>query len=350
MAGGGETRRKVTIREVARAAGVAVSTASVAFNRPESVRPATRARVLEAARALGYQPDAVARRLASRRSRTVAAVVPGLANPFYATIVEEIQVAAHTAGLDLILYDSRGRPDLEAVHIDSLVRNRVEGVVFAGEHTGPGGPHDRRIRELAAGGMAVVLVERALSDSTVPCIYADKEEGARKAVSHLLGLGHRRIAMVAGRLDIGGSHYRLKGYRAALEAAGVDFSPELVADGFFTPLGGYLATRDLLNRCPGFTAVFVANDLMAIGVLKALAEAGRQVPRDTSVVGFDNIPESRFLTPALSTVELPMAAIGRLAGKVLLQLLAGQEVRPATMVMPVELVLRDSTAPAPGSA
>ncbi|MCL4515445.1 MAG: LacI family transcriptional regulator [Firmicutes bacterium] len=334
-----------TLADVARLAGVAISTASVVLNNKGRVSPATRAQVQAAAQALGYQPNAVARRLASRRTNIVAVVVPSLANPFFATIVHELQGRLLDAGLDIIMYDTEDDVQLEAKHTESLLRNRVDGVVFIGQHTGMEHPNDQILRELPEQGVKLVLVERELSESPIPQIYADKEEGARSAVRHLVSLGHRRIAMVGGFLSMGGSFLRRRGYETALQEAKIPVDSDLIVDGGFTPLGGYQVTRELLLRRPGITALFVANDLMSIGVLKALQESGKRVPEDVSVIGFDNIPESRFLNPSLSTVDVPTRRLGQAAAEVLLSSLEDKTTNSRTIVFPVELIIRDSTGP-----
>lgn len=334
-----------TLADVARLAGVATSTASIAVNNKGRVNAATRAKVLAAAQALGYQPNAVARRLASRQTNAIAVVVPSLANPFFATIVHELQRKLLAAGLDIIMYNTEDDVQLEAKHVESLLRNRVDGVVFIGQHTGAEHPNDPLLRELPERGIQVVLVERELSISPAAQIYADKKEGARNAVRHLVSLGHRRIAMVAGFLNLGGSFLRRGGYEMALKEAGIAIDNELVVDGRFTPLGGYQAAKELLERRPDVSALFVANDLMSIGVLKALQESGRKIPDDVSVIGFDNIPESRFLNPSLSTVEMPTRRLGQAAAEVLLSALDGKALGPQKLVIPVELIIRDSTGP-----
>lgn len=336
-----------TLADVAKLAGVATSTASIAINNRGRVNATTRAKVLAAAQTLGYQPNAVARRLASQQTNAIAVVVPSLANPFFATIVHELQRKLLAAGLDIIMYNTEDDVQLEAKHIESLLRNRVDGVVFIGQHTGAKHPNDHLLRELPDRGARVVLVERELANSSVPQIYADKEEGARNAVRHLISLGHRKIAMVGGFLNLGGSFLRRRGYEAALKEAGIPVDTALIVDGRFTPLGGYQAAKELLERHPDITAVFVANDLMSIGVVKALQESGRMIPRDVSVIGFDNIPESRFLSPSLSTVDMPTRRLGQSAAEVLLSALEGKAAGPQKLIIPVELIIRDSTGPCP---
>ncbi len=334
-----------TLANVAKLAGVATSTASIALNNKRRVSPSTRARVLAAAQTLGYQPNAVASRLASQRTNVIAVVVPSLANPFFATIVHELQRKVLRAGFDIIMYNTEDDVQLEAKHIESLLRNRVDGVVFIGQHTGASHPNDHILRMLPDRGIQVVLVERQMDNAPIAQIYADKEVGARNGVRHLISLGHRRIAMVAGFLDIGGSFLRRRGYEKALKEAGIPVNADLVVDGSFTPLGGYQAAKELLSRHPDVSAIFVANDLMSIGVLKALQEGGKTVPVDVSIIGFDNIPESRFLNPSLSTVDVPTRRLGQAAAEVLLSGLNGKSVSPRTLVIPVELIIRESTGP-----
>lgn len=339
-------RGRPTIRHVAAAAGVAVSTASLALNGSPRVRPETRQRVLQAAEELQYHPNAAAQRLARLKSGLVAVVVPALANSFFATVVHEIQLRMQTLGMDVILYNTEDDPVLEARHIESLARNQVDGAVFVGEHRLGEDPNAGAIRQLQDSGIRVVLVERQVPGLAAPQIWADKEAGARQAVRHLLALGHRRIAFVGGLLDAGGSYLRRRGYETALREEGIVPDPRWVGDGRFTSSGGYAVTQALLRADPSLTAFFVSNDLMAIGALKALEELGRRVPADVSLVGVDNIAEARYLKPALTTVDISPQRLGQEAGEALSALLQGRSAEPWERRIPAELIVRDSTGPA----
>ncbi|BAS27044.1 LacI family transcriptional regulator [Limnochorda pilosa] len=330
---------------MARAAAVAPSTVSLAFNEPERVQPATRERVLAAARHLRYQPSAIARRLVTGRADVLAVILPNTRNPFFGNVVQGIESVAAQAGLDVMLFTTENDPGLERQRLESAVRNRADGVVLVGEHRAGPDLAARLLTELASAGTRLVLVERQAQGS--PAIWADKREGARQAVQHLIELGHRRIAFVGGLLQQGGSHQRLAGYREAMAGYGLEPRPAWIVDGGFTPEGGYRAGSELMGRCPELTAFFAANDLMALGLLRALHEAGRRVPDDASVVGFDDIPEAAFLTPALTTVDMPMERLGRRAMEIMLRMLRGETLAEFEEALPTELRVRESTGPAP---
>ncbi|WP_304172463.1 LacI family DNA-binding transcriptional regulator [Limnochorda pilosa] len=348
----GDRRRKrvvarATIEDVAREAEVAPSTVSLAFNDPERVRPATRARVLAAARKLNYRPRAIARRLAARRADMRAVVVPNTRNPFFGKIFQGIDTEARRAGLDVMLFTTENDPDVERQRLEAVVRNRADGVILVGEHRKGPDPAADLLAELVAMGIQVVLVERQVPG--IPSVWGQKREGCFQAVEHLIGLGHRRIAFIGGLLEQGGSYQRLEGYRRAMAAHGLEVRPEWVAEGGFSPAGGREAASRLLARHPELTAFVAANDLMAIGVLRALREAGRRVPEEASVVGFDDIPEAAFVVPALTTVDMPMERLGRRAMELMLRGLHGEGLDGVEEGLPTELRVRESTGPAPES-
>ncbi|MBO8142302.1 MAG: LacI family DNA-binding transcriptional regulator [Firmicutes bacterium] len=337
---------RATIEDVAREAEVAPSTVSLAFNEPERVRPDTRERVLAAARKLRYRPSAIARRLVTRRADMLAVVVPDTRNPFFGKVFQGIDTEARRAGLDVMLFTTENDPGLERQRLEAAVRNRADGIILVGEHRQGPDPAAELLAEMVATGVQVVLVERQVE--RLPSVWGRKREGCRKAVEHLIGLGHRKIAFVGGLLAQGGSYQRLAGYREAMEAHGLQVRPEWVAEGGFHPAGGREATARLLALDPGLTAFVAANDLMALGVLRALREAGRRVPEDASVVGFDDIPEAAFVVPSLTTVDMPMERLGRRAMELMVRGLEGEVLDGVDEGLPTELRVRESTGPAPG--
>lgn len=333
---------------MAREAAVAPSTVSLAFNEPERVRPATRARVLGAARKLRYRPSAIARRLVRRRADVLAVVVPDTRNPFFGKVFQGIDTEAQRAGLDVMLFTTENDPVMEQQRLEAAARNRADGVILVGEHRRGPDPSAGLLRELVASGLRVVLVER--QGAGLPSVWAEKREAVGRIVEHLIGLGHRRIAFIGGLLREGGSYQRLAGYRETMGRHGLPIRPEWVAEGGFTPEGGYRAVTELLDRSPDLTAFVAANDLMALGALRALQEAGRRVPADVSVTGFDDIPEAAFFSPALTTVDMPMERLGRRAMQLMLRMLQGEELPGIEEGLPAEVRVRESTGPAPGPA
>ena len=331
--------------DVARLAGVSHQTVSRVVNGQPNLRPATRARVEEAIRQLGYRPNTAARALVTRRSGTIG--VLGTKAGFWgpSSVHRSIQEAARAAGF---FVSSVNLPDVTrkdlAEAIDHLRDQSVEGIVLIAAN-------DEALevaRDQETGDVPVVVVEGDLSRARWT-VGVDQVAGAVLATEHLLALGHTRILHVAGPPNWVEARARLEGWRGAMRQAGL--TPAEPFRGDWTAASGYAAGREIVGY-DGRTAVFVANDHMAIGVLRALSEAGLSVPGDVSVVGFDDIPESGFLIPPLTTVRQDFAAVGRRAIEVLQ--LAIHETQPGTdeareadrleRLIPPQLVIRSSTA------
>jgi LacI family transcriptional regulator len=335
--------RRPTIYDVARLAGVSTATVSRALNGTGQIAPATRAAIDAAVAQLGYHPNTAARTLVTRSTQTIALLLPDIANPFYADLVAGIQRRALETGHAMLLCTTESDPEREEQYLNLLRAKQVDGVLVDGLVLPPD-----RIARFVRDGLPIVCLDRDVDSASVPLVQVDNRLGARKATEHLLSLGHRRIAHVAGSPELGISQERLGGYRDALAAAGIEPDPGLVAAGSFTEEGGHAATRALLAAAEP-TALFAANDLSAIGALSAIAEAGLEVPGDVSVVGFDDLRLSRFTTPPLTTIHQPGLEIARRATALLLDLAAGREPERRRYVLEPELVVRASTAPAPSA-
>lgn len=334
----------VTVHDVARHAGVSIATVSRALNDRSRISAATRDRVLRVAAELGYHPNDLARGLAGMATRTIALLLPDITNPFFPELVKGVQTVADQRGHLLLMCHNA---DDEAKAIADLVllrRKRVDGILLVAS-TLPG------VGVVAASaGIPTVVLDRRVPGLDADLVTVDHRAGARLGVEHLLGLGHRRIAHLTGPAGVVSSQERCEGWREALLAAGVDPAPELVVHGDFTEDGGYAAGRELITRGGGITAVFAANDLAAIGLLRALTEAGLRVPHDVSVVGFDGVHLAAYTSPKLTTVAQPIFDLGRTAAELLLDRLAAApapDAEPKTLVLPTRLELRNSTAPNP---
>ena len=334
-------KARPTIYDVARLAGVSTATVSRALNGTGQIAPATRAAIDAAVARLGYHPNTAARSLVTRSTQTIALLLPDITNPFYAALVSGIQDRALEAGYTMLLCTTEGDPEREEQYLSLLRAKQVDGVLVDGLVLPPD-----RITRFVRDGLPIVCLDRDIDSTLVPLVQVDNRLGARLATEHLLSLGHERIAHVAGAPDLGISEERIEGYRDAHRTAGIRLHPELISVGSFTEEGGYEAARSLLASRV-FTAVFAANDLSALGVLSALAEAGRRVPDDISVVGFDDLRLSRFTTPALTTVHQPAGEIARHATDLLLELARGRKVDRMLLLLEPELVVRRSTAAPP---
>jgi LacI family transcriptional regulator len=330
-----------TIYDVARLAGVSTATVSRALNGTGQIAPATRAAIQAAVDQLGYHPNTVARSLVTKSTQTIAMLLPDITNPFYAALVGGVQQRALENGHTMLLCTTEGDPEREEQYLNLLRAKQVDGVLVDGLVL-----PSERITRFVRDGLPIVCLDRDIDSTLVPLVQVDNRLGARLATQHLLELGHRRVAHVAGAPELRISEERIEGYREAHNALGIQPYPGLVQVGAFTEQGGYDATCALLDG-HGFTAVFAANDLSAIGVLGALAEHGRRVPDDVSVVGFDDLRLSRFTTPPLTTVHQPAREIAVRATELLLGLAGGTPVATARHLLEPELVVRSSTAPPP---
>jgi len=334
-------RVRPTIYDVARLAGVSTATVSRALNGTGQIAQATRATIDAAVEQLGYQTNTVARSLVTKSTETIALLLPDITNPFYAALVSGIQQRALETGHTMLLCTTEGDPEREEQYLTLLRAKQVDGVLVDGLVLPP-----ERIARFVREGLPIVCLDRDVDSTAVPLVQVDNRLGARMATEHLLSLGHTRIAHVQGAPELGISEERVQGYREALAEAGISFDPQLLAIGSFTEEGGYKAARSLLET-PGFTAVFAANDLSAIGVINAIVESGRRVPDDVSIVGFDDLRLSKFTAPPLTTIHQPAFEIAELATELLLELASGRKVRQLRHLLEPALVVRSSTAPPP---
>jgi LacI family transcriptional regulator len=312
-----------------------VLNASAAVSVPEE----TRARVLAAMHELGYVPNRTARSLRTSKTLTIASIIPDITNPFYPAFVRGIQDVADFHGYDLIMYNSDGAAEKERKYLDSVEQGRADGLVGVFFHVGA-----RELGALLEQGIAIVRLEamrKPAGELPLDNIFVDSLTATCDAVTYLLGRGYRRIAMLGN--TPGPGEARQQGYRQALQAAGLPVRDEYVIRCDFTETGGYLGTQALLALPTRPDAVFAANDVMAMGALAAIQAAGLQVPADIAVMGFDDIPLARLLTPPLTTVRQYQTQLGRRAAELLLERLSGTYVGPGrSQEMPYEIVPRTS--------
>ncbi|MFF5173424.1 LacI family DNA-binding transcriptional regulator [Micromonospora sp. NPDC000089] len=340
---------RVSIRDVAAAAGVSVTTVSHVLNNKSGTRvsPETRERVESAARQLGYAANGLARGLRLQRSHTLGLLSDVIATtPHAGRIILGAQETASARGWVLMLLTTGADPEVERREIQALAQHRVDGVLYATMyHQVVRVPNELRP-------LPVVLLDASSPDASLPSVVPDETGGGRVAVRELLTAGHRRIGFVTNTDDIPATRGRLLGYQEALREAGVPFRPELVLAEESDTHGGYRAARELLDRPERPTALFCFNDRMAMGAYRAATELGLRIPADLSVVGFDNqelIAEG--LHPGLTTVALPHYEMGVWAVDTMVELLnhpKGARRRTARqVVMPCPLVRRDSVAAPP---
>jgi LacI family transcriptional regulator len=327
------------MHDVAARAGVTQKTVSRVVNGERHVAPATRDRVLAAIEELGFRPNAAARALVTRHARLLGMVTVSTALYGPASVLDGIEHAARAAGYALaVVRTVENTPEERQRAVDQLVDQGAEGIVLTDPlDTGAGAP--LRVPP----GVAVLSLDHP-ARSGEPVVGTDQAAGAQDVTEHLLALGHRTVAHIAGPAEWAASHRRAGGWRAALAAAGAAV-PDVVR-GNWTARSGWAAMRALLER-PGVTAVFAANDQMAAGALRALHDAGLRVPGDVSVAGFDDDPVSAFLHPPLTTVRQDFAELTRLAVHHLVATVEGRPPAEPHHTVPARLTVRASTGPPP---
>jgi LacI family transcriptional regulator len=335
---------RVNLNDVAREAGVHASTASRALN-PQTrsvVRAETVERVLSAAQRLGYRPNPLARGLRTDKTYTVGMVVPDLENPLFPPLVRGAEQVLGAKGYSLLVGNTdNDRAHTEAV-VGALTDRLVDGLISATAERGSS--LEERVR---AAGTPVVLVNRAAEDSDLPAIVGDDRLGIGLAVDHLVELGHRHIGHVAGPPQLSTGVGRAAAFDHHLERHGLASDHRVEAAAWFQVEPGHEATRTLLDRHPDLTAIVAANDLLALGALRALTASRRRVPEDVSVTGYNDMPFVDMLQPPLTTVRVPYREMGAMAAEALLELLADPEaVVPSRRLAP-SLCVRASTAPPP---
>jgi LacI family transcriptional regulator len=329
----------VTIRDVAEQAGVSAMTVSRVINRSPSVRPDTRARVEQAIAELGYIPSRLARGLSAQRTRTLAVIVPDVANPFFTLIVRGAEDVARRAGYRAILCDTRADLELEREVIDEMIAHRVEGIVIAPVN-------DRsaeHLRRLPRFGVPFVLVDRTVPGIDADTVVGDSTGGAQRLVEHLIALGHRRIGMIVESDAVSTARDRRRGYETALRRAGIEVEPNLIVQTTVDPEGGHAGMHTLLALGLPPTAVFTVNNLVALGAIEAVRDTGRDVPRDVALVCFDDIEYASRLHPFLTVMEQPAETLGSLGTQLLLERIERRApVRGRTVVLPAQFVVRRS--------
>lgn len=337
------TTTPITLRDVARRAGVHAGTASRALN-PETrslVNSDTADKVIRAAEELGYRPNPLARGLKTNRSFTIGVLIPDLTNPLFPPIVRGIEDALATVGYTALLANSDNDHAKERLHFQTMKDRQVEGFIMAtAERDHP------LIEDAMTADVPIVLINRTVDSRRAFAVITDDHQGAALAVDHLVGLGHKRIAHIVGpeRYSTGKARYR--GFIDAMNAAGVKPDREIIRfTRTFTESEGARVFGRLLDEEKGFTAVFAGNDLLALGCYDVMAEVGVRCPEDISIVGYNDIPFLDKLRPPLTTIRIPHYEIGRRATELVLERLHNPGTEPTTIQLEPQLIVRASTSP-----
>jgi LacI family transcriptional regulator len=342
----------VTLKDVALRAGVHPATASRALN-PETrilVSEDTARRVLDAAEELGYSPNPVARSLRTRRSHTIGVLIPDLNNPLFPPIVRGLEDRLAAAGYVALIGNTDSDDQRERIIFDQMRARHVDGLVLATARL-----RHPLLAEASRAEIPVVLINRLAQDYSFPSVTVDNERGVRMAISHLAGLGHRRIAHIAGPQEMSTGLSRYRGFVTAMESSGLPVDPDLVVFAkAFSVEEGLRCARLLFDQCAarpnqaGCTAIFAANDMLAVGCYSALDEAGLNCPEEMSVVGFNDMPFIDRLRPPLTTIRFPHYQVGTEAAQLLLERIAEHTAPVKILYLAPELIIRGSTARVPG--
>jgi LacI family transcriptional regulator len=339
-------RRRPTMKDVAKHAGVSVSTVSYVLNNSGPVAAERRARVLDAVQVLNYTPNESARSLKRRSASTIGLVVPDLANQFYALLTEGVERAAAARDVLVVLCAPEATGTKSSANARLLRSQRLDGVIYlSGADMSPSS-----LLELTQLG-PVVLVDEQIPGFDLPAVVSDSRHGAREIARYVLGQGHERIAVIAGPAGLWTSQQRLAGYREAMAAAGLEPDDVPVFEGDYHQNSGTELAAEALSgpRHEWPTALLCANDLMAIGALEYCKGAGISVPADVSIVGFDDLPFASLLTPRLTTVRQPARDMGFKAANLLFDLLEDKVDDQSSGEFPVTVQIRDSVAPPAGA-
>ncbi|WP_200952078.1 LacI family DNA-binding transcriptional regulator [Arthrobacter sp. Soil736] len=326
-------RTQVTRKDVARYAGVSTAVVSYVVNGgPKKVAPATEAKVQEAIRLLGYRPNAAARALKLGSTETIGLIIPDNSNPFFSLLAHAVEDAAAELGFALFLTNSDGDLAKERRNIRNLAARRVDGVVLASVLLDPD------LADLQAAEIPSVLLSHSERSAGFTTVGVDLAEGARTAVEHLIGHGHTNIGLAMGTTTGNEGDAREDGWLQALKDAGLPEGP--IARSEFTRIGGYAAGKRLLASANRPTAIFASSDMQAIGILRALHEAGLSVPGDVALASFDGSVEAEYSWPPLTTVEQPVRAMAEAAVRALVGVDRGEP--PRHHVFPTRLLVRQS--------
>ncbi len=331
-----------TVLDVAKRAGVAPITVSRVINNSGYISQGTRERVEAAVKALGYVPNTLARGLRSKRTKPLALVVTDIANPYFTLMARGVEDAAGAADYSVVYCNTDESESKEEKYVNLLAQRQVDGVLLV-----PSCGNTNTIKFLLSNKIAVVALDRRVSGVKIDSVRSDSQDGANRLTQLLIGLGHKRIALITGPKDVSTSVDRVAGYKQAMAMAGLG-EIELVYYGAFNQESGYELTRQAMAHSPRPTAIFGANNFITIGIVRALQDLKLRVPGDASVVGFDDLPESMLLSPFLTVAAQPAYEMGHMAAELLLKRISGElSGRCQTLILQTQVIERASTGPNP---
>jgi len=330
---------KVTIVEVARKGGVSLGTVSRVINNDVHVAPETRERISKVMQEMGYVANRQARSLRGSKTNVIGVLVPDLGTGYIGEIMHGIDTELAIAQLDLMLFTTHRTAIKEANYVANMVQGMVDGLLLVL----PRNPADYT-GILTSRKFPFVLIDHQGNSDPCPAVGATNWQGAYNATEYLIKLGHKRIGFITGSMDLGAAIDRLEGYRSALRVYHIPEDPKLVYEGTFFQPDGYAGASTLLDIKDPPTAIFASNDSMAMGAMDAVRTRGLRIPEDISILGFDDVPQSALVRPALTTVRQPLEQMGRVATQMLLDMLKKPVEKINRIELPTELIIRGSTS------
>lgn len=332
-----------TISDVAKLAGVSAMTVSRVINNSGYISQEARERVERAIAELGYVPNALARYLRFKQTKTIALILTDITNPFFTTLARGVEDVARGQGFSVVLCNTDESEAEEIEYLNLLLQKQIDGVLLV-----PASGSSASLGLLQARAVPVVVLDRRVVGGSVDNVRGDSEQGAYLLVQHLLELGHTRIAVLSGPINVSTAADRVAGYSRAMRAAGFDADHDLIYFGEFSLDSGYRLGQQILMLDPRPTAIFAANNLIAFGASRAIRAAGLRIPDDLSLVTIDDLPVSMLIDPFLTAAAQPAYEIGRRATELLLDRLANEgPAAPQELVLPIELIIRRSSGPPP---
>jgi LacI family transcriptional regulator len=333
----------IKIVDVAAIAGVSPATVSRVLNQSSIVTSKTKAKVMSAIDELGYHPNAAAKNLRSQKTSTIGVIVPDINAAYFSEVIKGIENMAYANKYKVIICDAQNKKEREVDYLNLLLNRTIDGVILIASLL-----TDEEISQISDRGYSIAVVGRYIEHTKIPCIYTDNVKFSKEVIDHLVEQGHREIVFLSGYAEAIDSYERLEGYLKALRENHIPFRPELIENGNFNETGGYEAMKRLLDKKLSFTAVFAANDEMALGVYKACAEYQIRIPEQLAVVGVDNHRISKYISPSLSTVDQPKYAMGALSlEKLIDQMNENHHADKRTFKVDSELIIRNSSISIP---
>ena len=327
-----------TIKKVAERAGVSSATVSYVINNTRYVSPAVKQRVQAAMEELEYRPNVLARSLRQGKTKTLGLILPDSANPFYAELGHALENSAFDKNNNIILCNTDSSVERERLYFDLLVGKQVDGIILDAEEK-----DSQLVKRRLPEDYPIVLVDRDFSENIFDTVLTDNLLGGYLATRHLIELGHKRIACVTGPTNFLGAMNRMHGYQQALAEFGIPLDQDLIECGDFTAGSGHLTAHRLLNLHEPPTAVFLCNDMMAIGFERSAIEMRRKIPEDISIVGFDNIELCKYLSPTLTSIAQPKKEIAEKSIQLLFDRIEDPKLPPRFVLMEPQLIIREST-------